>query len=37
MENPELITERIFEWNAKANKLADEKYEKILEAVGLDK
>lgn len=37
MENPELIKERIAEWNAKANKLADEKYEKILEAVGLDK
>jgi tryptophanyl-tRNA synthetase len=37
MENPELIAERISEWNTKANKLADEKYEKILEAVGLDK
>jgi tryptophanyl-tRNA synthetase len=37
MENPELITERIAEWNVKANILADEKYKKILEAVGLDK
>lgn len=37
MENPELISQRIAEGNAKANKLADEKYENLMKIVGLNK
>lgn len=37
MENPELISERIKTGNEKANKMADEKYAKLLEVIGLDK
>jgi hypothetical protein len=37
MENPQLIADRISEWNKKANALADKKYLEILEVVGLDK
>ncbi len=37
MENPELISERIKAGNEKANKMADEKYAKLLEVIGLDK
>lgn len=37
MDNPELISERIKAGNEKANKMADEKYAKLLEVIGLDK
>jgi hypothetical protein len=36
MENPELISKRIEEWNAKANTLADKKYAELMKIVGLD-
>ena len=37
MENPELISQRIAEGNAKANALADKKYTELMKIVGLDK
>lgn len=37
MEHPELISQRIAEWNTTANKLADEKYTQLMKIVGLDK
>jgi hypothetical protein len=37
MENPELISKRIAEWNTKANSLADQKYSDLMKIVGLDK
>lgn len=37
MENPELISARVAEWNTKANALADKKYAELMQIVGLDK
>lgn len=37
IQNPKLISERIKAGNKKANKMADEKYAKLLEVIGLDK
>lgn len=37
MENPELLEEKISSGNIAANKLADEKYEKLVKIVGLEK
>lgn len=35
MENPELIQERLKKWNEEANKLTEEKYQKLIQTVGL--
>jgi hypothetical protein len=37
MENPDLISIRVAEWNIKANTLADQKYSNLMKIVGLDK